>query len=166
MSTLRFLPVMDPPGAAEVEALARIIWPEHYAPIIGEAQVDYMLERFQGAAAILDQIQQGTAYYLLQDSLQNSLGYLALQSLDGFLYLNKLYILKEERGKGYASRTMEFLKERAREKGISRIFLRVHKRNPSVAIYQKLGFWITGPLVTEIGEGFVMDDYRMEWKAT
>lgn len=153
---------MDPSGATEVETLARTIWPEHYIPIIGEPQVDYMLDRFQGATAILDQIQQGTAYYLLQDSHENSLGYLAIQAMEGSLYLSKLYIRKEERGKGYASQTMGFLKSRAREKGISRIFLRVHKNNPSVAIYQKMGFRITGPLVTEIGDGYVMDDHRME----
>ncbi|HVZ80402.1 MAG TPA: GNAT family N-acetyltransferase [bacterium] len=162
MTPLRFLPVMDPSGAAEVEALARTIWPEHYIPLIGETQVDYMLDRLQGAAAILDQVQHGTAYYLLQDPQGDSLGYLALQALEGSLYLSKLYIRKEDRGKGYASQALGFLKARAREKGITRIFLRVHKRNPSVAIYQKMGFRITGPLVTEIGDGFVMDDHRME----
>lgn len=158
---LRFLPVTDPSGAAEVESLARSIWPPHYIPIIGEEQVDYMLTKFQTASAILAQIGEGQRYFLLQIADRN-LGYLAFQPQDGMLYLSKLYLLSEERGKGIASQALEFLKTQTRALGLARIFLRVHKRNPAVAIYQKLGFRITGPLVTEIGEGFIMDDHRME----
>ena len=161
MTTLRFLPVFDPDGAAQVEALAHAIWPSHYVPIIGEAQVDYMLAKLQSAPAILFQIGEGQRYFLLQKTDRN-IGYLAFQPLDGSFYLSKLYLLPGERGKGAAYQALEFLKGQARTLGLTRIFLRVHKRNPSVAIYEKLGFRITGPLVTEIGEGFIMDDYRME----
>jgi ribosomal protein S18 acetylase RimI-like enzyme len=161
MTPLRFLPVMDPSGAAEVESLARSIWPSHYVPIIGEEQVDYMLTKLQSASAVLIQIGEGQRYFLLQSEDRN-LGYLAFQPQEGMVYLSKLYLLPEERGKGVASQALEFLKAQTRALGLSHIFLRVHKRNPSVGIYEKLGFRITGPLVTEIGEGFVMDDYRME----
>lgn len=161
MEPLRFIPVMDPDGASQVEALAREIWPPHYTPIIGEEQVDYMLAKLQSAQAILAQIGEGQRYFLLQIG-DHSLGYLAFQPQDGMLYLSKLYLLPKERGKGAAYQALEFLKTRARTSGLKTIFLRVHKRNPSVAIYEKLGFRITGPLVTQIGEGFIMDDYRME----
>jgi diphthamide synthase (EF-2-diphthine--ammonia ligase) len=34
-----------------VESLAKEIWIEHYTPIIGRPQVDYMLENFQSSQA-------------------------------------------------------------------------------------------------------------------
>ena len=39
--------------------LADIIWKEHYIPIIGIPQVDYMLKKFQSAKAIKEQISDG-----------------------------------------------------------------------------------------------------------
>ena len=120
-----------------------------------------MLTKLQGASAILSQIGEGQNYFLLQEE-DRSLGYLSFQPLDGMLYLSNLSLLQKEGGKGVPPQALEFAKTRARALGLKGIFLRVHKRNPSVAIYEKLGFRITGPLVTEIGEGFVMDDHRME----
>ena len=42
--------------SAVIAALADEIWREHYTPIIGEAQVDYMLKKFQSAEQICEDI--------------------------------------------------------------------------------------------------------------
>ena len=42
-----------------IEALAEEIWSEHFTPIIGKAQVDYMLGKFQSKQAICEQINNG-----------------------------------------------------------------------------------------------------------
>jgi hypothetical protein len=47
-----------------VAELARETWMRHYTPIIGAAQVEYMLEKFQSAPAIAKQIAEGFEYYL------------------------------------------------------------------------------------------------------
>ena len=40
--------------------------------------------------------------------------------------------------------------------------LTVNRHNAgSIAFYERMGFAVAGALVQEIGEGFVMDDYRM-----
>ncbi len=52
----------------QIEAVARLareIWPKHYVPIIGQPQVDYMLERFQSELAIARQIAGGVDYVLV-----------------------------------------------------------------------------------------------------
>jgi hypothetical protein len=60
--------VIEPVTATEqtrqVAELARDIWTEHYVPIIGRDQVDYMLDRFQSSDAIARQIESGCKYYL------------------------------------------------------------------------------------------------------
>ncbi len=52
----------------QIETVARLaceIWNQHFIPIIGKAQVDYMLEKFQSKRAISEQIENGYSYYLL-----------------------------------------------------------------------------------------------------
>jgi len=40
----------------------------------------------------------------------------------------------------------------------------VNKYNPSYDIYRHLGFEVIDSVVTDIGEGYVMDDYIMQRK--
>ena len=163
MKTLQFIPANDPSAFSIIESLAGPIWQRHYTPIVGAAQVDYMLEKFQSAETIARQIREGMSYYLIHESSSGDIGYLAVQPKDGELFLSKFYIEQGHRGKGFGRQAMDFVKKTAREKGASRITLTVHQRNPSVEVYKKLGFAIVGPVFTDIGEGFVMDDFRMEW---
>lgn len=144
-----------------MEALAFPIWREHYTPIIGAEQVEYMLQQRQTAKAVEEQVRQGDLYYLIQTPDQEKIGYLSVIFLPDELFLSKLYLLKNHRGKGVAREALEFIKGLAQEKGLKRIILIVHKRNPSVKVYEALGFRILEPVVTDIGGGFVMDDYRM-----
>jgi hypothetical protein len=50
---------------ATAAALAREIWIRHYVPIIGQAQTDYMIAKFQSPEAIARQIAGGYQYYLV-----------------------------------------------------------------------------------------------------
>ena len=40
----------------DIANLAEIIWNQHFTPIIGKEQVDYMVEKFQSYPAIKNQI--------------------------------------------------------------------------------------------------------------
>lgn len=145
--------------------LAREIWTEYYTAIIGADQVDYMLDNFQSENAIADQIRnKGYIYYLIERSKQ-AIGYFAIIIEKDELFLSKLYIQKSMRGKGFARKSIEFLKTIAFERSLGSITLTVNKNNIGpIAAYEKLGFVNTGPVVQDIGGGFIMDDYKMELK--
>ena len=49
---IRITAAAGPRDIALIAGLARQIWTEHYTPIIGAAQVEYMLGRFQSQSAI------------------------------------------------------------------------------------------------------------------
>ncbi|MDD5455221.1 MAG: GNAT family N-acetyltransferase [Candidatus Ratteibacteria bacterium] len=169
MDRIEFVEVSDPGLIKIVEKLARSIWRQHYVPIIGKDQVEYMLEKFQSKEAILNQIKkEGYHYYLLRDiSNDNWIGYVGIVHKQNELFLSKLYIAVEERSKGYGKRAVEFIETLARHKGLDKISLTVNKNNKdSIGVYKNLGFVITDSLVTDIGNGFVMDDYRMEKSIT
>ncbi len=161
MDTLRFTTVFDPEDFQAVEDLAFPIWREHYTPIIGTAQVEYMLQKFQTAKAVVEQAREGALYFLIQTPQGENTGFLSVIPRPGELFLSKLYLLKEYRGKGHARMALEFIKSMARNRDLGRITLTVHKQNPSVKAYQAMGFRILESVVTAIGGGFVMDDYRM-----
>lgn len=145
--------------------LAAVIWREHFRGMITDGQIDYMLERFQSFDAMQRQRrEEGYEYYgFFIDGVQQ--GYFAVAPRDGTLFLSKLYLCKEQRGKGYASEMFGYIKACAKERGLSSIWLTVNRHNDdSVAVYRHWGMEVIREQVADIGGGFVMDDYVFELK--
>lgn len=87
---------------SDIEVLAEKaneIWHEYFIPIIGLEQVEYMVEKFQSVKGLTQQINQGYSYYfaLVDDSV---VGYFGVQPQCDKLFLSKLYLEKQSRGKG------------------------------------------------------------------
>lgn len=162
MGNITFAPVKTRASIETVQQLAEKIWPEYYEPIIGSAQVKYMLGKIQSAEAIQGQINQGSLYFLIRDRNAQPFGYVAITPKPGELFLSKLYLSADYRGKGFGREAMDFVREVAKSQKLFKVTLTVHKQNPSVKAYEKIGFKIIEPVVTDIGGGFVMDDYKME----
>lgn len=152
-----------PQHIAAIEQLAKEIWNEHYTPIIGDAQVRYMLNKYQSAASMLSQIEsEGYKYFSLLDD-QQLIGYLSFQQRNATLFLSKLYLEKQSRGKGFSREALQFLDHWGTRNKCDKIELTVNKYNAnSIAAYQKLGFEVVNEAVFDIGEGFVMDDFIMQ----
>ncbi|HZK93684.1 MAG TPA: O-acetyl-ADP-ribose deacetylase [Prolixibacteraceae bacterium] len=142
--------------------LASTIWNEYYVPIIGQKQVNYMINAFQSAEAIEKQIKSDNLEYYLMYHLAEPAGYISIKLLGTDLFLSKFYIIKEKRGTGLGKTGLNFIKNRAKELGANAITLTVNKNNTnSIKAYDKMGFKNTGSVVADIGAGFVMDDYTM-----
>ncbi len=162
VSRFKIVPV-DSAGAIDAVArLAHEIWYEHYVPIIGRAQVDYMVPAFQGPEAIAGQIAKGLQYFLLED--RGGVGYFAIepQPAEGRMFLSKFYLRKSVRSQGLGRFGMAFIEARCRADSLGILWLTVNKFNPALQAYERMGFLRTADVVTDIGGGFVMDDYRME----
>ncbi len=159
-----FVAVQSSAQIARVAALAREIWTDHYVSIIGQDQVDYMLDKIQSPAAISEQIHAGTDYVLIECG-QEIVGYLATiaNPQKRSVHLSKLYVRRACQGKGIGKAMLDHIEQRARQAGCDTLWLTVNKDNAaSIAWYQRQGFRRTAAICQEIGEGFVMDDYRME----
>jgi GNAT superfamily N-acetyltransferase len=158
-----FAPVRSAVEIDAVAALAREIWDEFYVPIIGRAQVDYMVAKFQSGPAVAEQIRAGYEYFVVhQDGAP--VGYIALVAKpeEAALFVSKFYLLRRSRGAGTGRVCMEFIERLARQRGLGLLWLTVNKGNPSVNAYKRMGFRVAADLVMDIGSGFIMDDYRME----
>ncbi|MHC4872334.1 MAG: GNAT family N-acetyltransferase [Planctomycetota bacterium] len=143
-----------------IAELADLIWHEHYSSVISKEQIDYMIEKFQSEKAVAEQIADGAEYFIF-DEEERAIGYLAIEYKEDTLFLSKIYLLKEMRGKGYGRQAIEFIEDKAEQHNLNSITLTVNKENSSVKAYKRIGFEILAPVVKDIGGGFVMDDYLM-----
>jgi len=156
------LPARTKAEYTTISDLANRIWFEHYGPIIGEEQVSYMLEKFQSAMAIEDQVGKGMRYYLLLHQAI-PVGYFAFSKKEESLFLSKLYVLDSMRGSGTGRLALTFIEAQAKELQLKKIELTVNKHNyRSIQVYEKMGFITIDAIVQDIGNGYVMDDYVME----
>ena len=147
----------------QVSSLAREIWQEHYLPIIGEKQVEYMLSNFQSVMAIEQQIKDGYEYYLLIDN-DSPVGYMSYGFESNYIFLSKLYVLSSSRGKGVGKKAIQYIVDSVKKSKLDFIRLTVNKNNlQSIAAYRKIGFIVASEQVKPIGNGFVMDDYVLEF---
>ncbi len=143
----------------QLSALATGIVKEHFDPIIGPAQNDYMIEKFQSVPALREQLAQGYQYYFVEGDGGERLGFLAFYPRGNELYLSKFYLKKEQRGRGYAREMLAFVVDKAREGGLSAVTLNVNRHNNAIYVYEIMGFVKTGEVKNDIGGGFYMDDF-------
>ena len=148
----------------DIAILANEIWHQHFIPIIGEAQVEYMVEKFQSYPAIKSQIENdGYEYYQIFCG-HTMAGYTGIHQENNALFLSKLYIKKDFRGQHLATKALDFLIQLCKERGLGKIWLTCNKYNSNtLAVYDHLGFVITDEQVADIGNGFVMDDYILTY---
>lgn len=154
------------PELRKVAELAEKIWHECFPGIISEAQIDYMVEKFQSLDAMCRQIEeQGYTYLSVYDDGELC-GYIGFKpERDERFFLSKLYLRSDKRGRGIASAMLERVFDEARRAGKTAVYLTVNKRNDrAIAVYRYKGFEVTDTVVTDIGSGFVMDDYVMTCK--
>lgn len=155
-------PVHTKENCKIVTALATTIWTEHYTPMIGEKQVAYMLDKFQSAIAIEEQINQGVKYFLIhyRDAY---VGYFAFKEFEDYLYLSKVFVQKSAQGNGIGRMVFSFIENCARQIDLNRIRLVVNKFNvQSIQAFEKMGFVNVDEVRKDIGYGFFMDDYVFE----
>ncbi len=146
-----------------IAAIADEIWHEHFPSILSSGQIDYMVEKFCSFEAMKDNIaSDGYSYFFIKKGSQD-IGYTAVKPDGDRLFLSKLYLKKDERGKKYAKKVMELHKAHAESLGLRAIWLTVNRHNAGpVAAYKAMGFQKIGEGVADIGCGYVMDDYYME----
>lgn len=152
----------------EIEELCRVAkeaWEQAYGVLLGPAQVAYMVEKFQSPPAVREQMaREGYEYYMIRSGgqAQGLVGFAPRYEGRDELFLSKLYLLPALQGSGAARAAFDFVEGEARRLGLPAIRLTVNKGNTHAAdVYRHFGFETVDAVVTDIGGGYVMDDYIM-----
>lgn len=149
-----------------VQKLAHAIWLACYPGIISDAQIRYMLSIWYQPGNMAHEMQARDVWYaLVEVEARGAVGYISFEKLamEPVLFINKLYLLPEVHGLGLGGLTLRWTQERARDLRCKTVRLRVNKRNATaIRAYLRHGFHFTEDVCSDIGSGFVMDDYVME----
>lgn len=144
--------------------LAYHIWHEYWVDLLSPEQIDYMINKFQSPPAVLEQIKNENYEYFFIKINNEKAGYFGLSYKKDYLFLSKFYIRKEFRHKKIGTQAFEFIKEQAKNQSYKKIILTVNKYNTNtIKAYEKWDFKTIDAVVTDIGNGFVMDDYIMQY---
>ncbi len=143
----------------EIYQLAKSIWNIHYVPIIGQEQVNYMLDKMYSEQSLQDQMNAGHEFTLVSFNGKN-IGYASVSKTGEKYLLHKIYVLTEEHTKGIGSKLLHYLLSKYQE-GDS-IELTVNRQNfKAINFYFKNGFTIHSVEDFDIGNGYFMNDFVM-----
>ena len=148
----------------ETSAFAKDTFITYYNDLIGNAQAVYMADLFLSEEAIKELIGKGAIFKIVKEN-DEIIGFFEYQKEGNRVFLSKLYAAEGKRGMGLGRIMFEDVVSYARENNLDSIYLTVNKGNtPSYNIYLHLGFRVIDAIVNDIGNGYVMDDYIMEYK--
>lgn len=149
-----------------IRRIAHTTWPVAYGEILSKEQLDYMLKKMYSDATLLENLNKGHRFILVkEDSV--CLGFASFEH--NYLSkectrLHKIYLLPETQGKGFGKMLLERITALAKENHSDRISLNVNRFNKAFAFYKKIGFEVVAEEDLDIGNGYLMEDYKMELK--
>lgn len=146
-----------------IRTLAREIWHQHYPAIISHEQIDYMLQLMYSGESLKEQMLLKHHRFFLIQLNETAFGFMSLHEEDrGKWFLNKFYIDQSKSSKGYGTQALQLIIAKLKPKKIT---LTVNRQNfKSVNFYFKNGFVIERVADFDIGNGFVMNDFVMQWE--
>ncbi|MFC4211920.1 GNAT family N-acetyltransferase [Pedobacter lithocola] len=149
-----------------IQEIASATWPSTYLDIIGQAQIDYMLDKMYSKGELLKQLMDGHTFIIAEDGSENYgfAGYSIVGHEERIYKLHKLYVLPSAHGKGVGKILMNEVFNQVKEAGASSLELNVNKHNNAKDFYLKAGFTVKESVKLDIGNGYFMDDYVMEYK--
>ncbi len=151
-------------------SLANEAWELAYSELLGPKQVEYMVDKFLSPPAVREQMkEQSYEYYIIygDDEPGGFIGFAPNYEGRDELFLSKLYLLPGMKGTGAAKAAFALAESEAKRLSLPAIRLTVNKGNAHAKeVYEHWGFETVESAVTDIGGGFVMDDYIMVKKLT
>lgn len=148
-----------------IRELAQKSWEKAYSEILSQEQIEYMLGNMYSEKEISAQMENPNYHYFLISEEEQPLGFIGFEHHyeKSTTKLHRIYLLEEAKGKGLGKAAIDFLKTQTKNCKDNRIILNVNKNNIARTIYEKLGFQVYDEGVFDIGNGFVMDDFLMEF---
>lgn len=146
-----------------IQEIAHKTWPETYGAILSKAQFDYMMDLMYSDESLLEQFKVRPLFFLAFEN-EFCLGFVSCENKyqkNKVTRIHKIYILPEAQGKGIGKLLIDKVVSIAKKNHSEVISLNVNKFNTALNFYQKLGFVIVGQEDIEIGNGYLMEDYKM-----
>ena len=149
-----------------IRAIAHEVWPIVYRTILSQEQLEYMMEMIYSISSLQKQANEFKNHFIIATENETPVGFASYelnynQTLK--TKIHKIYILSHQQGKGTGKLLMDYILNQAKQNFQEALLLNVNKYNTSRFFYEKLGFTLVGEEIIDIGNGYVMDDFIMEY---
>lgn len=148
-----------------IQDLAKKIWPFAYGEILSVDQLEYMLEKFYSIDSLRAQLNTSNHEFYLAINRNAPAGFISLGKLQNdpsVFILHKIYVLPELQGKSIGKSLLNFVIDKVKTDGGKALQLNVNRHNKAFHFYKKNGFETILEEDIDIGNGYFMNDYRME----
>lgn len=148
-----------------IKEIAYATWPDVYGKILSKEQLNFMLSASYSEETLSDNMINKKHHFILVYDEAICIGFASYEH--NYLgkketRLHKIYLLPEAQGKGAGRALIDVVATYALENDSKIISLNVNRFNNACTFYQKMGFTIVGEEDIEIGQGYLMEDYKME----
>ena len=139
------------------------VWPQTYASILSQEQIDYMLEMMYSENSLQKQIAEDGYGFIIVYEDGNPVGFASYHEEEPRRWkLNKIYILRNQQGKGTVKYVINYIIDEIKKQNAASLFLQVNQHNKAKTFYERLGFNEVDFINLDIGNGFFMNDFIME----
>lgn len=157
--------IVNPDTLHHITDIAARTWKVAYKDILSVEQVSYMLEEMYAPTVLLQRLEKGNLFYLIHDEQQVAMGFAEVElNINGpEAKLHKIYVLPEAQGKHMGLQLLDHIKSVAAAAAQQALILNVNRYNPALHFYQKHGFSVLREEDINIGNGYYMNDYVMQY---
>lgn len=149
---------------SRIQSIAGATWPETFKDILTPKQIEYMLNWMYSYESLAKAIDDPNQSFWIFNEDGKAFGFAGIEhhyNGQPVTKLHKIYVLPEAQGKKVGQQLMERVKAEARTAGSKELLLNVNRFNKATGFYEHLGFRIVGEEDIDIGNGYLMEDYRM-----
>lgn len=145
-----------------IKDLCAQIWPQTYAAILPQQQIEYMMELMYSEAALHQQMQDHHQFLIVYNS-GIPIGFASYSEVEPTIFkLHKIYLLPLQQGKGTGRFVIDQIVKDIQPKGATALILNVNRNNAAKIFYERLGFEVIRIEDIAIGNGYYMNDYIMQ----
>lgn len=156
----------SPEDLVIIRDLAKKIWPFAYGEILSVDQLEYMLDKFYSIESLTDQMNHLHHEFYLAILNDVPAGFISIgksKEDPSVFILHKIYVLPKLQGKSIGSSLLNFVIEKVKRQEGRSLQLNVNRYNKALHFYEKNGFEIILEEDIDIGKGYFMNDYKMEF---
>jgi len=139
------------------------VWPQTYASILSQQQIDYMLEMMYSESSLKKQMTEEGCRFIIVYENSEPAGFASFSETEPAIWkLHKIYVLPNQQGKGTGKFVLNYIMEEIKKQNAKALQLQVNRYNKAKEFYERLGFTVIQIADFDIGNGYFMNDYVME----
>ncbi|RAJ83433.1 N-acetylglutamate synthase-like GNAT family acetyltransferase [Chitinophaga dinghuensis] len=147
-----------------IQALAAKIWTVTYSSILSPEQMEFMMDMMYSDQSLEQQMTEKEHQFIIMTDEEAPIAYAAYSKTDdaAIYKLHKIYLDPAYQGKGAGKFLLNTVADQVAAKGATILELDVNRFNKALHFYERMGFSVIKEKNTDIGNGYLMEDYVMQ----